>query len=112
KRLIGNARLRPTPTGAADPGGPLAARLAQRRDVEAVHAVCYEPRWPAAYARALLRTCRGLGVPAELHLGSTWNHHSYQAVHGRTAIQVVAVTPRARRDPLIRLQRQIAAATC
>jgi hypothetical protein len=51
-------------------------------------------------------------VPAEFHLGSTWNHHSYQAIHGRSAIQVVAIAPRARPDPLTRLQRRIAAATC
>ncbi|OLE25798.1 MAG: hypothetical protein AUG49_09870 [Catenulispora sp. 13_1_20CM_3_70_7] len=112
KRLVDSTCPQPIPIDAASLGNLLTTRLSEHEGTRALHAVCYERRWPALYARTVSRTCRELGVPAEFHLGSTWNHHSYQAIHGRSAIQVVAIAPRARPDPLTRLQRRIAAATC
>lgn len=112
KRLVGSICPQPVRIDDTSLGDQLAKHLSEREGTRALHAVCYERRWPPEYVGTVVRTCRERGVSAEIHLGSTWNHHSYQAIHGRSDIQVVAIAPSLRPDPLTRLQRRIAAATC
>jgi hypothetical protein len=68
----------------ADPSGitPAAAEwLAGRPGLSGAHLVDYGSGAP----------CAEPGQTWEVHLGSRWNHHSYQAVHGERRLGVVAV---------------------
>lgn len=88
------------------------ARWLRRRRLVAGHLVCYEPRLAPRLAAATSRLADLSGRPWETHTGSTWNHHSYQAVSAEAGVGVVAAAPAPASDPLLRVQADIARATC
>lgn len=105
-------------------GGIIAAAarwLASRPELSSAHLVRYDCDPPGIRAAQLGEMT---GRRWEVHAGSRWNHHSYQAVHGDPGVGVVAVTSGsmparsgdARLDPaldaLAGRQAAIARATC
>ncbi|SED21712.1 hypothetical protein SAMN04489727_6931 [Amycolatopsis tolypomycina] len=112
KRLVGQVRPRPFLVPPGFPATELLRELRCARRPRAVHLVGYErspERFLAPLARQLRRTT---GTWVETHRGSSWNHHSYQAVAADPEIAVLASVPPPGRDALTGLQREIAAATC
>ncbi|MDQ1290189.1 MAG: hypothetical protein QG622_3755 [Actinomycetota bacterium] len=128
KRLLGRdlAVLDGTETGrnGTEPDGPMdvvreVSRWARaRRGLTRAHLVCYDPRLTLAKAPAADQLTAATGLPWEVHPGSSWNHHSYQAVSGEPDLGVVAIAPAPADRPesdageLIRVQAELAAATC
>jgi hypothetical protein len=114
KRLVGRVEPRPgyvDPRDSADHLAPLLRGLGRRG---VLHVVSYEhasdETRTTAQIRAALR--RRPDARVEFHTGSSWNHHSYQAVATDPQARVLAWTPAEDGDPLTALQRDIAAATC
>ncbi|MEJ3744882.1 hypothetical protein WEI85_16495 [Actinomycetes bacterium KLBMP 9797] len=106
------------PVAATDLPGAAATWLARRPELARLHVVGYwsgaeEGLPPAA------RFAAATGRPCEVHEGSAWNHHSFQAVYPDPAVAVLIVTRGADTDagaaPPVRAAawtlRQIAAAT-
>ncbi len=79
--------------------------LAAAPQLRAAHLVCYDPVLAGQLA-ALPPEPRW-----ERHPGSTWNHHTYQAVVDHPEIGVAVVLPARDDDPLLRTQAGIAVAT-
>jgi hypothetical protein len=67
--------------------------LSARTGLAGAHLVWYSSGPPAVTANRLTDLT---GLRWEVHAGSRWNHHSYQAVQGESRLGVVAVV---RRDP-------------
>jgi hypothetical protein len=111
KRLIASATGEPTPVP-PDLIVPRAAAWLAAAGLDRGHLVCYDPRLTAGLAGVADSLESQSGRPWEVHPGSTWNHHSYQAVYSESDVGVVAVAPAADDDPLVRAQADIAGATC
>ncbi|MEH1123211.1 hypothetical protein [Micromonospora sp. CPCC 206061] len=112
KELLGGALPDPLPVPAGELLPHAAAWLRRRPELARAHLVCYDPAaWPrlAGAVPRLATLSRG---GWEVHRGSTWNHHSYQAAYPAADLGVVAIAPPAALDPLTRAQANIAAATC
>jgi hypothetical protein len=111
KRLVGHPGSPPEPL-ATDLIVPRAAGwLRERPALTDGHLVCYEPALTAGLAGDAAHLAAGSGRPWEVHPGTTWNHHSFQAVYGEPTIGVVVVAPTDTGDPLRRTRAGIAAAT-
>jgi hypothetical protein len=67
--------------------------VATRTGLAGAHLVWYSSGTPGVTATRLAELT---GLRWEVHAGSRWNHHSYQAVHGESRLGVVAVV---RQDP-------------
>jgi hypothetical protein len=78
-----------------DLAGYATAWLSSRPDLRQLHVVHYGCPAPARFAAA-----------TEIHQGSAWNHHSFQAVYADPSIAVLIVVP-----PDDGLLRRIAVAT-
>jgi hypothetical protein len=91
--------------------------LSRREHLARAHLVRYDPHPARALPEAERRLESLTGRRWEAHPGSTWNHHSYQAVAGERHTGVVAVyaapapTPCPSRDPAA-TQAALAGATC
>lgn len=107
-----------SPVAATDLPAAAAAWLARQPELARLHVVGYwsgaeESLPPAAHFAA------ATGRPCEVHEGSAWNHHSFQAVYPDPAVAVLIVTRGAGTDAgaaapvraAARTLRQIAAAT-
>jgi hypothetical protein len=68
--------------------------LAERPELAGAHLVCYGECCGSAGCQA---TAAVLGPAWETHVGSRWNHHSYQALQGDVGLGLVAVA--AKRPP-------------
>ncbi|WP_165945548.1 hypothetical protein [Micromonospora sp. KC606] len=106
------------PVAAADLPGAASAWLASRPELARLHVVGYwsdaERNIPPAGQFAA-----ATGRPCEVHEGSAWNHHSFQAVYPDPTVAVLIVTRGAETDvgaappdrAAARTLRRIAAAT-
>lgn len=114
KRLVGKVEPRPEHVDPRRSAEHLTPMLRQLGRHGVLHVVSYESASDAtrtmSQTLAALR-CRS-GVRMELHTGSSWNHHSYQAVAADPQARVLAWLPAEDGDSLTALQRDIAAATC
>jgi hypothetical protein len=99
------------PWAPADLPGRAAAWLRPRPDVTRLHVVHYGGPPSGRIGAGAYASATGRRV--EVHSGTAWNHHSYQAVHADPAVAVLAVVgpPRPDPDPGERLLHRIAAAT-
>ena len=94
KDLVAQAdpdRVPARPVAAEDLPALAAAWLAPRTDLDTLHVVRY---WSAAPPAALDagRFCAATGRRCEVHEGSAWNHHSFQAVYADPRVGVLLVT--------------------
>lgn len=81
-----------------------AAWLADRPDLRYLHIVVYDLKRARDIQNLREALTFRTGVPCEVHEGTEWNHHSYQAAYGnpRVAVLIVVVqrTPETRTDLL------------
>ncbi|MEJ3745890.1 hypothetical protein WEI85_39260 [Actinomycetes bacterium KLBMP 9797] len=108
KRLLADARGAAAEAVAVPAAGIVPAAsdwLAATAGLRTGHLVCYDP----VLAGRLGAARHGPGW--ECHPGSTWNHHTYQAVAGHPDIGVAVVLPARDDDALLRAQAGIAVAT-
>jgi len=94
-KMLLNARPECAATTVRSDGVTRAAAqwLTARTGLTGAHLVWYSGGPPGVTATRLTELT---GLRWEVHAGSRWNHHSYQAVHGENRLGVVAVV---RQDP-------------
>jgi hypothetical protein len=110
KSRLGNGGAHPTPIR-QDQIIPYAAAWLRNREFTRGHLVCYDPDLMPSLAGRAPELAALSGHDWEIHPGSRWNHHSFQAVYGDPGTGVVAVTPHPGDDTLLRSQAALATAS-